>query len=274
MTRDESLSQLINRIIYSSAIRFVREGDLVEAERYLALTPDPRPAEHTLLLGKVLAQQGKYREAIAEWQKVLAADPGNRDAADAVTTAEGLLRNPAAHPAQVFRRRLVCAGQITLLVALVASVFVNVRQAHVARGLEAELGAARQEVLLAQSGLQADQSLSQTITGRLNADSRMAGFAIDVRCDGGNASCSGDVPSLYVKELIGVAVRSVGGVRLADVTAIRVTHSYTTRPGDYLSSVAERVYGDASRWRDVYSANKDRIADPDILDPSTVLRIP
>jgi nucleoid-associated protein YgaU len=86
--------------------------------------------------------------------------------------------------------------------------------------------------------------------------------------------CSGKVPSLYLKDLASATARSVGGVQSVDTLALEVTHSYATRPGDILSRVAVRVYGDATRWRQIRSANKEKIENPDALSPGVVLTIP
>jgi nucleoid-associated protein YgaU len=38
--------------------------------------------------------------------------------------------------------------------------------------------------------------------------------------------------------------------------------TYTVVQGDSLSKIAKREYGDASKWRHIYQANKDVIANP------------
>ncbi len=49
---------------------------------------------------------------------------------------------------------------------------------------------------------------------------------------------------------------------------------YTVQPGDSLSIIAERFYNDASRWRELYRANKRRIRNPGILVVGWELIIP
>lgn len=46
--------------------------------------------------------------------------------------------------------------------------------------------------------------------------------------------------------------------------------------GEWLSKVAgySEVYGDVSKWHELYQANKDQIADPDMIYPAQVLDIP
>lgn len=47
---------------------------------------------------------------------------------------------------------------------------------------------------------------------------------------------------------------------------------YTVRQGDTLSSIAQTVYGDSSKWRQIASANS--IADPRRIRPGTALVLP
>ncbi len=61
-------------------------------------------------------------------------------------------------------------------------------------------------------------------------------------------------------------------VRERPKTSPDVEKSYTVQRGDSLSSVAFRVYRDASVWRQIASANG--IRDPRRIDPGTVLTLP
>jgi uncharacterized protein YidB (DUF937 family) len=49
---------------------------------------------------------------------------------------------------------------------------------------------------------------------------------------------------------------------------------YTVAPGDSLSKIAKRYYGDAQQWRRIYDANRERVKDPDLIQPGWRLRIP
>jgi nucleoid-associated protein YgaU len=50
--------------------------------------------------------------------------------------------------------------------------------------------------------------------------------------------------------------------------------TYTVVSGDSLSKIAQREYGDAQQWRKIYDANRDQIANPDLIHPGQVLNIP
>jgi nucleoid-associated protein YgaU len=50
--------------------------------------------------------------------------------------------------------------------------------------------------------------------------------------------------------------------------------TYTVVQGDSLSKIAKREYGDASKWRQIYQANRDVIENPDLIEPGQNLIIP
>lgn len=50
--------------------------------------------------------------------------------------------------------------------------------------------------------------------------------------------------------------------------------TYTVIAGDSLSKIAKQYYGNASRWRKIFEANRDQISNPDLIRPGQVLKIP
>ena len=50
--------------------------------------------------------------------------------------------------------------------------------------------------------------------------------------------------------------------------------TYTVQSGDNLSKIAKHVYGDASKWHKIYEANRDKIKNPDLIQPGEVLTLP
>ncbi|MEO8451248.1 MAG: LysM peptidoglycan-binding domain-containing protein [Gemmatimonadota bacterium] len=50
--------------------------------------------------------------------------------------------------------------------------------------------------------------------------------------------------------------------------------TYTVQKGDSLSKIAKKVYGDMAKWPLIHEANRDRIKDPDLIQPGWVLKIP
>lgn len=52
------------------------------------------------------------------------------------------------------------------------------------------------------------------------------------------------------------------------------TQTYLVERGDTLSHIAQRFYGKASGWHDIFEANRDQLDDPDRIQPGQVLKIP
>jgi nucleoid-associated protein YgaU len=50
--------------------------------------------------------------------------------------------------------------------------------------------------------------------------------------------------------------------------------TYTVKSGDSLSRIAKHEYGDASKWKRIYEANKDKIKNPDLIYPGQEFTIP
>lgn len=50
--------------------------------------------------------------------------------------------------------------------------------------------------------------------------------------------------------------------------------TYTVKSGDSLSRIAKAHYGDASQWKRIFEANKDKIKNPDLIHPGQEFTIP
>ncbi len=52
--------------------------------------------------------------------------------------------------------------------------------------------------------------------------------------------------------------------------------SYVVREDDFLARIASYwwIFGDPTRWADIYEANRDQLSDPDMIYPEQQLRIP
>jgi nucleoid-associated protein YgaU len=49
---------------------------------------------------------------------------------------------------------------------------------------------------------------------------------------------------------------------------------YSVQPGDSLSKIAKKFYGNANDWKRIFEANQDRIKNPDVIQPGWTLKIP
>ena len=105
----------------------------------------------------------------------------------------------------------------------------------------------------------------------------MAG--IDIKFDDGTAYISGETADQATKERIILSVGNARGVGKVD-EEIEVTEPteeadfHTVAPGDTLWAVAEKVYGDGSRYTEIFEANKPMLKDADLIFPGQVLRCP
>jgi Tfp pilus assembly protein FimV len=52
------------------------------------------------------------------------------------------------------------------------------------------------------------------------------------------------------------------------------SRSYTVQPGDTLSSIAQRFYGNPADWHGLYQVNMSVAANPDVIYQGQVLRVP
>lgn len=50
--------------------------------------------------------------------------------------------------------------------------------------------------------------------------------------------------------------------------------TYTVASGDSLSVIAQKMYGNGNKWREIFEANKDVIKDPNLIRPGMELKIP
>lgn len=66
-------------------------------------------------------------------------------------------------------------------------------------------------------------------------------------------------------------IKVTGGPAPAAATPAR---TYTVKPGDTLSKIAQEHLGKASAYMQIFELNKDQLSDPDKIKPGQVLRLP
>ncbi len=62
--------------------------------------------------------------------------------------------------------------------------------------------------------------------------------------------------------------------RAAAAAAAAAMRTYKVQPGDSLSAIALEFYRDASRWPEIFAANRDKISDPNLIRVGQELVIP
>ena len=54
----------------------------------------------------------------------------------------------------------------------------------------------------------------------------------------------------------------------------RDIQTYVVQPGDTLSKISQQFYGDATKYQKIFQANRDKLTDPNKINPGQVLRLP
>lgn len=295
----------ICKIFFPYTVELARRGNYKEAEKALRfiLDHDASP-EYFLLLGKVYAQQGKYEDAIAEWKRVLEINPENREARAAILRAEDLSKGIL--PTQFFKWRLI-AGVLGLFLVLSlgmsftlwkgkADIFSQYKDSlQENQALSVKYQELEKNFEEGREDIDAGMRRYQELTGRyeeferrigkqlviaLKGGHRLAqikglgGSGITIKQKNGHVSVYGEVPTEYLKGLIEKVVKGLKGVESVDLKGLDVIHNYTVSSGDVLSVIAEKVYGDHKKWKDIHKENRDKIKNPNIIYPGDTLDIP
>ncbi|WP_299132806.1 peptidoglycan-binding protein LysM [uncultured Amaricoccus sp.] len=107
----------------------------------------------------------------------------------------------------------------------------------------------------------------------------LKGEGLEITVDGDTVKVSGRAPTQEEKEKLILAVGNVAGVakvedaiETAESAAAPVFH--TVVKGDNLSKISEKYLGKASRYPEIFEANKPMLTHPDKIYPGQVLRIP
>jgi LysM repeat protein len=72
----------------------------------------------------------------------------------------------------------------------------------------------------------------------------------------------------------GASQAATAGASMSGSTSTQGGQSYTVKPGDSLSKISQQFYGDAHEYMRIFYANKDKISDPNKIQPGMNLTIP
>ncbi|RMH54398.1 MAG: peptidoglycan-binding protein LysM [Bacteroidetes bacterium] len=108
---------------------------------------------------------------------------------------------------------------------------------------------------------------------------RLAGQVenLTVTFNDGTVILTGSVADQAAREKAVLLAGNVKGVeKVDDRLTIRAPEPvfYTIQKGDSLSKIAKEQYGDASKWKALFEANREVIEDPDLIYPGQRIRIP
>ena len=143
----------------------------------------------------------------------------------------------------------------------------------------------------AMAGVQQLSALKQKYQSVLNMLNQQGGHVSSVQVENGKLAIRGEAPSADVKNKIWDQVKlvdaryadltldisvkpGVGGPSGAATTAPKAGGTYTVKAGDTLSKISKEHYGDANKYMKIFEANRDKLKDPDKIQPGQVLTIP
>jgi len=84
----------------------------------------------------------------------------------------------------------------------------------------------------------------------------------------------------YEKDLLWDKIKEIGGQKPTDIKADitveddAIYHRHVVKSGDSLSKIARHYYGDAMKYKLIFSANKNILNNPDVIYADQVLVIP
>ena len=102
----------------------------------------------------------------------------------------------------------------------------------------------------------------------------------DVSEENGVLKVKGTAKTQYEKNLLWDSIKAIGGENPRDIEAdIRVAdesvyHRHTVKSGETLGKIAKQYYGDAMKYKQIFSANSDILKNPDLIHPNQELIIP
>lgn len=100
-----------------------------------------------------------------------------------------------------------------------------------------------------------------------------------VQEEGGKLKIGGTVEYEMQKDLLWDKIKSHPGWENEIEADIRVKNTeiygvYTVQPGDTLSKIAKRLFGDYRRYMEIFELNRDILDDPDLIKVGQKLKLP
>jgi len=130
--------------------------------------------------------------------------------------------------------------------------------------------------------------VAKAVLSAIRSNGELADDPIDVLQSGSSVILRGVVDNDHEKRLLEQVARGVSGVSGVDLSGVRVAQGakamakekdqdtgdtvYVVKPGDSLSAIAERYYGDPMQYKKI--AHYNNISNPDLIHPGDRLRIP
>jgi nucleoid-associated protein YgaU len=248
--RDEVISkmkELLEVLVCTQAADWARQGALQYAEAFLRpLTKDSNASPLTLdLMARILAQQGRWKEARELWERALAQAP-NDDAFQKAIQRCSQMERKFIHPS--WRPILLLVFPLAIFVGLI------VLKSYVTRPHERVSSDSPEKVAVFQPV--SPPNLQVKVLQGLKSNPQTRSLNITVIQDGVLIRLKGEVPNLWLRyEIERITRGCIGNKAILELRDLRSPEYYIVRKGDSLWTISRRVYGNPTQWSAIAQAN-------------------
>lgn len=118
-------------------------------------------------------------------------------------------------------------------------------------------------------------SIGPSVREVLAKDYRINWLNISVQQeDGNNVRLKGEVCTNYLRNIVERIVGDIEGINLVDSREIKIIPFYRVQHRDMFWKIAEKVYGDGTKWKIIYEVNRGKIPDPSMIREDVIIFIP
>jgi nucleoid-associated protein YgaU len=249
-------------------LKLAEKGHLDSAVEKLmtAVTLDPGSTAAYEALANLYLQKGQYNEAIIKYEIALERDPENEDIKKAKTEAEIAKKASERSPSRL-KRLLVVVPVASFLFGLVVIPLVRY------------IGGKKEP-------LPDYVALANNIKFSISNEPALSDLDLNVIPTDTGIAISGKVPSDIHRKLISEIARNTAASGSVDTRNLLVAAPpveteekqvyllYTVKPGEGLIPIALKFFGDRTKWKSIYEANKDTMPVPHKIRAGQVILIP
>lgn len=265
-------------VYYNQGLSYARESNYILARNSLLMAVELNRdfTEAYQALAKVCMQQNQPDEAREYWERVLKLSRDNEDARRGLKACEVMASGKEVRSIAQPAGWNVFATVIPVIAALLIgylghALFSGNKVNENTVVLSIEANPKEKDIKMS------EHDLKGPLERIFGSNREISSLDISIKQEANNIVLSGNVPSYILKASISDLARKVKGVNLIDDTGINVVlppRYHKVRPGDTLSLIADKIYGDTEKWTVIYEANKNVLKDPNFINTGRQILIP